>query len=162
MPTRQPTLTEQIAALSELVYENQTQLKRIEALQERILASIQPEKVPLKFVILTPPMSYEYPDIYLKVQPREWEAITSGRSLCLIGAGYSFEGELEAQDYWFFKGGAKRGKLQVLMREFCDKDNPDHWNPKSWEEAFDGRMEEVAIDEFDENEALGFNQHDCV
>jgi len=155
MPRRQPTLTEQIAALTELVRENQAELKRIAALQEQILAAVKPDKPPLKFVILTPPMCFEYPDIYLKVQPREWGAIAAGRSVCVIGDGYSFEGELEAQDYWFFKGGLKRGRVQVLMREFFDKENPDHWNPDSWEEAFEGRMDEVTIDEFDENEALG-------
>jgi|GEM_PF-6855865 len=155
MPSRRPTLSSQIAALTELVQQNQSELKRIAVLQERILATITPNKPPLKFVILTPPMSFEYPDIYLKVQPQDWEAIVEGRSVCVIGDGYSFEGEFEAQDYWFFKGGIKRGRLKILMREFFDKDNPDHWNPKSWEEAFEGRMEEVTIDEFDENEALG-------
>lgn len=155
MPKRQATLTEQIAVLTQLVRENKTELKRISTQQERILAAVTPDKPPLEFVILTPPMCFEYPDIYLKIQPREWEAIVAGRSVCVIGNGYSLEGELEAQDYWFFRGGVKRGRLQVLMREFFDKDNPDHWNPKSWEEAFEGRMEEVTIDEFDENEALG-------
>jgi hypothetical protein len=157
MPRRRPILTEQIAELTELIRENQAELRRISAQQERILAAVTPDKPPLKFVILTPPMSYEYFDSYLKVQPREWEAIVAGRSVCVIGDGYSFEGELEAQDYWLFKGGVKRGRLKVLMRELFDNDNPDHWNPKSWEEAFDGRMEEVTIDEFDENEALGVN-----
>jgi hypothetical protein len=67
MPRPQPTLTEQIAALTELVRENQAELKRISARQERILAAITPEKPPLKFVILTPPTSYEYFNSYLKV-----------------------------------------------------------------------------------------------
>jgi len=157
MTGKKLTVSAQIAALTELVRENQAELKRISARQERIMAAITPDKPPLKFVILTPPTSYEYFDSYLKVQPREWEAIVAGRSVCVIGDGYSFDGELEAQDYWFFKGGIKRGRLQVLMRQLFDKDSPDHWNPKSWEEAFDGRMEEVTIDEFDENEALGVN-----
>ena len=155
MPRHQPTLSEQIAALTELVRQNQAELKRISAQQERILAAVTPHKPPLKSVILTPPMCVDYPDIYLEIQPREWEAIVAGRSVCVIGDGYSLEGELEAQDYWFFKGGGKRGKLQVLMREFFDKDNPNHLNPEFWEEAFAGRMEEVTIDEFDYDEAPG-------
>lgn len=157
MTDKKITTLAQLAALTELVQQNQAELKRIAALQERILASITPSKPPLKFVILTPPMSYEYPDIYLKVEPREWEAISAGRSLCVIGKGYYFEGELDAQDYWFFKGGTKRGRLQVLMREFFNEGEPDYWNPDSWEEAYEGRMSEVSIDEFDENEAVSVN-----
>ena len=155
MTDKKMTTLAQLAKLTELVQQNQAELKRIAALQEQILASVAPQRPPLKFVILTPPMSYEYPDIYLKVEPREWQAITEGRQVCVIGKGYCSDGELEAQDYWFFKGGTKRGRLQVLMREFFNEGEPDYWNPNSWEEAYDGPMSEVSIEEFDENEAIG-------
>jgi len=156
MNTKRPTLSSQLVTLTELVQQNQSELKRIATVQERILAAISPQSPPIKFVVLTPPMSYEYPDIELKIDAREWEAITAGRSLCIIGQGYSFEGELEAQDYWFFEGGIKRGRLEVLMREFFNKDEPDYMDPKSWEHAFEGPISEVTIEEYDENEALGF------
>ncbi len=157
MSPNRPTLSAQIAALSELVNQTQAELKRIAEIQERILACVQPSKPPLQFVIVTPPMCCEYPDAYVKVMPREWDAITSGRPVSVIGDGYYFEGKLDAQDYWFFSGGTKRGKLQVLMKMLCNPSKDNDWDTSEWDEVFDGSMQEVAIEEYDENEAMGMN-----
>lgn len=156
MTNEKITIAAQLATLIDLVQQNQSELKRLSAVQERILTAISPHKPPLKYVVLTPPMSFEYPDIELKIDAREWEAITAGRSLCIIGSGYSFEGEHEAQDYWFFTGGIKGGRLKVLMRVFFNQNDPDYMDPKSWEYAFEGHISEVTIDEYDENEAVKY------
>lgn len=155
MSANRATLSAQIAALTELVNQTQQEVKRIAETQERILESIGPPKPPLKFVIVSPPICFEFPDAYLKVFPREWEAIKSGRPVCVIGEGYRFEGELDGQDYWFFRGGIKRGTLHVLIKMLCNSSPNNDWDTSEWEEVFDGPVREVIIEEFDENEALG-------
>lgn len=93
-------------------------------------------------------MSFEYPDAYLKIERREWQAVLEGLSVCIIGNGYIYEGELEAQDYWFFSGGIKRGKLRVLMKDIVNDREDERFNPELWDVAFHGSITEVLIDEY--------------
>ena len=60
MTDKKTTMSAQLAKLTELVQLNQAELKRIAAVQERILAAISPQSPPIKFVVLTPPIDASY------------------------------------------------------------------------------------------------------
>src|SRR5258708_22443550 len=54
-------------------------------------------------------------DVSIKLTPRNWKAVQSGKTLQLRGKGYYYEGEF-FRDYWSFGGGLD-GSLSVCYGE---------------------------------------------
>lgn len=122
-----------------LTRENNVLLKKI----SDKMFYVPPKKI-MGAVLTTPMYCYEYPEMTIKLSPKNWKRVMNGDSFTVRGNGYRLDcgNFISFQwDYWVFEGGIN-GHLAVEMRTpFVKETSPDH--------AYKGSMTEVDVQEYE-------------
>ena len=125
--------------LLKLTRENNVLLKKI----SDKMFYVPPKKI-MGAVLTTPMDCYEYPEMTIKLSPKNWGRVLKGESFTIRGDGYRLDcGNFVSfqWDYWVFEGGIN-GHLAVEMRTpFVKETSPDH--------AYNGSMKEVDVLEYE-------------
>ena len=125
--------------LLKLTRENNVLLKKI----SDKMFYVPPKKI-MGAVLTTPMYCYEYPQMSIKLSPKNWKRVMNGDSFTVRGQGYRYDGgdfQTFEWDYWVFENGMK-GNLSVEMREpFTKEEYPDL--------AFQGLTNEVTVKEYE-------------
>ena len=125
--------------LLKLTRENNVLLKKI----SDKMFYVPPKKI-MGAVLTTPMDCYEYPEMTIKLSPKNWGRVLKGESFTIRGDGYRLDcGNFVSfqWDYWVFEGGIN-GHLAVEMRTpFVKETSHDH--------AYNGSMKEVDVLEYE-------------
>lgn len=125
--------------LLKLTRENNVLLKKI----SDKLFYVPPKKI-MGAVLTTPMFCYEYPQMTIKLSPKNWKRVMNGDSFTVRGQGYRYDGgdfQTFEWDYWVFENGIK-GTLSVEMRRPFTNDTYPNL-------AFRGLTNDVTAEEFD-------------
>ena len=125
--------------LLKLTRENNVLLKKI----SDKMFYVPPKKI-MGAVLTTPMDCYEYPEMTIKLSPKNWGRVLKGESFTIRGPGYRYDGgdfQTFQWDHWVFQNGIK-GTLTVEIRDPFEKDDlPDV--------AFQGLTKEVNVQEYE-------------